>query len=61
MEALRTLLPTMGVGFIALLAVILGAWLGHVLHSISRAADALERIADALEADDDDEEEEEGK
>ena len=34
-------------------------WLIHVIHSVSRAADALERIADALECDDEDEEDEE--
>ena len=41
-----------------LLAFTIGAiaWLGYCITSIARAADALERIADALEDDDDDEE-----
>ena len=34
-------------------------WLLHVINSVSRAADALERIADVLECDEDDEEEDE--
>ena len=34
-----------------------GSWLCYILHSIARAADALERIADVLE----DDEESEGK
>ena len=43
-----------------ILAIAIGAimWLCYCIASIARAADALERIADALE--DDDEEEEEG-
>ncbi len=44
-----------------LFVVCLGVcWLVHVIHSVSRAADALERIADALESEEEDDEEEKG-
>ena len=48
-------------GFCSVLFVVcLGVcWLVHVIHSVSRAADALERIADVLECDEDVEEDEE--
>ena len=43
------LFPAFGVATIVCVAVVGIAWLFHVIHSISRAADALERIADVLE------------
>jgi hypothetical protein len=47
------------VGFGIILAFAIGAivWLCYCISSIARAADALERIANALEDDDDDGEE----
>lgn len=45
-----------GSGVILAFAILAIAWLGYCITSIARAADALERIADALEDDDDDEE-----
>ena len=53
------LFPAFGVATVLCVAGVGIAWLFHVIHSISRAADALERIADVLECDEDDEEEEE--
>ena len=53
------LFPAFGMFTVACVAGVCIAWLFHVIHSISRAADALERIADVLECDEDDEEEEE--
>jgi len=50
----------MGLGVMAILVLVAFAvaWLGYCITSVARAADALERIADALE--DEDTEEEEG-
>ena len=46
---------------VALVAVFV-VWLGHVINSVARSADALERIADALENGEDTEAEDaEGK
>ena len=49
-----------GSGVILAFAIGAIAWLGYCISSIVRAADALERIANALEDDDDDGEEGEG-
>ena len=49
-----------GLGVILAFAIGAIAWLGYCISSIARAADALERIANALEDDDDDGEEGEG-
>ena len=49
-----------GSGVILAFAIGAIAWLGYCISSIARAADALERIANALEDDDDDGEEGEG-
>ena len=53
------LFPAFGMFTVACVAGVCIAWLVHVIHSISRAADALERIADVLECDEDVEEDEE--
>lgn len=50
------LFPAFGLFTVVCVAGVGIAWLFHVIHSISRAADALERIADVLECDDEDEE-----
>ena len=51
-------MTALGIMAIILLCAFVVAWLGYCISSIVRAADALERIADALE--DEDTEEEEG-
>ena len=43
---------TIGTGIMLALFVCAIGWLGYCITSIARAADALERIADALEKDD---------
>ena len=50
-------------GLVGILSFAIGAiaWFGYCITSIARAADALERIANALEDDDDDEEKGETK
>jgi hypothetical protein len=53
-------MSALGAGLIIALAIGVIAWLGYCISSIARAADALERIANALEDDDDDGEEGEG-
>ena len=53
-------MSVLGGGAIIAFAIGAIAWLGYCITSIARAADALERIADALEDDDDDGEEGEG-
>ena len=53
------LFPAFGVATVVCVAGVGIAWLFHVIHSISRAADALERIAYVLEGDDEDEGDEE--
>ena len=45
------LFPAFCMFTVACVAGVCITWLFHVIHSISRAADALERIADALEDD----------
>ena len=53
-----------GLGMCAVVALVVGfvAWLAYVINSIARSADALERIADALENGEDTEAEDaEGK
>lgn len=55
-------LSVLGGAFTCSFVVIIIGWLGYSVHSVSRAANALERIADALEDyDEDDDEETEGK
>ena len=50
------LMSTLGMGIMVAFAICaIGGWLGYCITSIARAADALERIADALEKDDEDE------
>ena len=53
-------MSSLGLGVIIVFAIGAIAWLGYCISSIARAADALERIANALEDDDDDGEEGEG-
>lgn len=53
-------MSALGTGVIIAFAIGAIAWLGYCISSIARAADALERIANALEDDDDDGEEGEG-
>lgn len=55
------LFPALGCCSVVFVVVLGIAWLIHVIHSVSRAADALERIADALECDDEDEEEDDAE
>lgn len=43
------LLPSLGLCAVVVLVAVFVAWLGHVINSVVRSADALERIADALE------------
>ena len=43
------LLPSLGLSAVIAIVVGCAAWLGYVINSIARSADALERIADALE------------
>ena len=49
------LMSTLGMGIMVAFAVCAIGWLCYCITSIARAADALERIADALEKDDEDE------
>ena len=53
------LFPVLGWTLCGVVGTLIVFWLVDVISSISRAADALERIADALECDDEDEEAEE--
>ena len=53
------LFPALGCCSVVFVVCLGVCWLVHVIHSVSRAADALERIADARECDDEDEEDEE--
>ena len=50
-------MSTLGMGIMVAFAICVIGWLGYCITSIARAADALERIADALEKDDDEESE----
>ena len=45
-------MSTLGMAIMVAFAVCAIGWLGYCITSIARAADALERIADALEKDD---------
>ena len=54
------LMPALGMCAVAVLVVVGLAWFGHVINSIARAADALERIADAIEDNEDEDTKEEG-
>ena len=51
------LLPLLGLCAVVALVAMFVVWLGHVINSVARSADALERIADALEDDEDVEDE----
>ena len=56
------LLPSLGLCAVIMLVVGFVAWLAYVINSVARSADALERIADALEDGEDTEAEDaEGK
>ena len=46
-------MSVLGMGIMVAIAFCAIGWLGYCITSIARAADALERIADALEKDDD--------
>ena len=50
-------LTVLGGAFTCAFAVTIIGWLGHRIHSVARAANALESIADALEGDDEDDDE----
>jgi hypothetical protein len=45
-------ISTLGMAIMVAFAICAIEWLGYCITSIARAADALERIADALEKDD---------
>lgn len=56
------MLPGLGMCAVVMLVAVFVVWLGHVINSVTRSADALERIADALENGEDTEAEDaEGK
>lgn len=56
------MLPGLGMCAVVMLVAVFVVWLGHVINSVARSADALERIADALENGEDTEAEDaEGK
>lgn len=56
------MLPGLGMFAVVALVAVFVVWLGHVINSVARSADALERIADALENGEDTEAEDaEGK
>lgn len=54
-------MASFGGAMILVLGICAVGWAGYCITSIARAADALERIADALEEDDDEEESEASK
>lgn len=54
-------MASFGGAVILALGICVVGWAGYCITSIARAADALERIADALEEDDDEEESEASK
>ena len=43
------MMPTLEMCAVVVLVAVFVAWLGHVINSVARSADALERIAYALE------------
>ena len=49
------MLQWLGMCAVVVLVAVFVVWLGHVINSVARSADALERIADALENDEYDE------
>lgn len=56
------MLPGLEMCAVVALVAVFVVWLGHVINSVARSADALERIADALENGEDTEAEDaEGK
>ena len=55
---MNEVLDFLGCGIIAVIIVFGVAWLLSAIHSVVRAADALERIADALEDDEEEGDEE---
>ena len=54
-------MASFGGAVILVFGICVVGWAGYCITSIARAADALERIADALEEDDDEEESEASK
>ena len=50
-------MASFGSAVIIVFGIIVAGWLGYCITSIARAANALERIADALEKDDEEESE----
>lgn len=54
-------MSVMGIMAIIIFGVVIVIWLGYCISSVARAADALERIADALEKDNDEEKDEVAK
>ena len=54
-------MASFGGAVILVFGICVVGWAGYCITSIARAADALERIADALEEDDDEEESEVSK
>ena len=57
---LPELMSVLGIGITVAFVVCAIGWLGYCITSIARAADALERIADALESDDENDDEKGG-
>ena len=55
--SIHEFMSVLGKGIILTIAFLSIGWLGYCITSIARSADALERIANALEDDDDDDEE----
>ena len=53
--SIHEFMSVLGKGILLAIVFCLLGWLGYCISSISRAADALERIADALEEDDEEE------
>ena len=51
----------LGSGMMLAFSIVAVGWLGYCISSVARAADALERIADALEKDNDEEKDEVAK
>ena len=51
-KSIPEFMSVLGMGIMVAFAICAIGWLGYCISSIARAADALERIADALEKDD---------
>lgn len=54
-------MSVLGIMAIIIFGVVIVSWLGYCISSVARAADALERIADALEKDNNEEKDEVAK